>query len=384
MTERARVLLLITVYNGRDFVPRCIDSALHLAASDFDLDVLVLDDASPEPGWSEELAAFCAARGVGYYCTPRNLGIPRNVSLGLLAAVEGGYTHAVISNSDVIYASNAMAQLLACVESDPSIGSATAYSNNVSIYSIPNDDPDTHLADQGVVDWIGSALAGNYGGHAIDGPAGISFSMIIPTSVIREVGTMDPVYGRGYCEETDWSLRSKAHGYRITVAPGAFVYHQGGGSNHAAGLLQAGHTTVPTNERIIDLRYPLFRSDVAAFAASGILDELHTSSQRLILQQAGQQFGYVVHVGWLPRVPTAEVVKVMVDPGGSRPAIRVSFRGFNDTIDPGTDVAAAIRAYFGVEPAGLDLFAAGPHTQELRRAFATTVREAIVTYPERV
>ena len=37
-----------------------------------------------------------------------------------------------------------------------------------------------------------------------------------------------------------------------------------------------------------------------------------------------------------------------------------------------------------VEPAGLDLFAAGPHTQELRRAFATTVREAIVTYPERV
>lgn len=384
MTADARVLLLITVYNGRAFVPRCIESALHLQHDGFDLDILVLDDKSPEPGWSEELEQFCAERGVGYYCTPRNLGIPRNVSLGLYAAVEGGYTHAVISNSDVIYASNSMAQLLACAQSDAGIGSATAFSNNVSIYSIPNTDPDAHLADQSVVDWVGATLAGAYGDHAIDVPAGISFAMIIPTDVIRQVGAMDPVYGRGYCEETDWSLRSKAHGYRIALAPGAFVYHQGGGSNHAAGLLASGHTTVPANERIIDLRYPLFRTEVGAFASSGILDELHESSQRTILQQAGRQFGYVVHVGWLPRVVTAEIVKVMVDPGGSRPTIAVSFRGFRDEIDPGDDVAAAIREYFGCEPAGLDLFSAGPFSQELRAAFGSVASEAVASYPERV
>ncbi|MGE0308193.1 MAG: glycosyltransferase [Acidimicrobiia bacterium] len=384
MTSRARILHLITVYNGRRFVPRCIESALHLDAPDFDLDILVLDDASPEPGWSQELEAFCAERGVGYYCTPRNLGIPRNVSLGLLAAVEGGYTHAVISNSDVMYASNAMSMLLRTVESDPTIGSATAVSNNVSIYSIPNTDPDAHLADQGVVDWIGATLAGNYGGHAIDAPAGISFSMIIPTPVIHAVGTMDPVYGRGYCEETDWSLRSKAAGYRITLAPGAFVYHEGGGSNQEAGLVMAGHTTVPANERIIDMRYPLFRSEVNAFAASGILDELKESAQRVILREAGRQYGYTIHVGWLSRVTDAEVVKVMVDPGGGRPAVAVSFKGFTDSIPPGDDVAAAIRDYFGVEPSGLDLFASGPHSQHLRERFPDLVTGRTVGYPERV
>lgn len=384
MSTRARVLLLITVYNGRTFVPRCIESALRLQADDFDLDVLVLDDASPDPGFSAELEAFCAERGVGYYCTPRNLGIPRNVSLGLNVAVERGYTHAVISNSDVIYSRNAMAQLLASVQSDPKIGSVTAYSNNVSIYSIPNDDPDTHLADQDVVDWLGATLAGNYGAAAIDGPAGISFSMIIPTEVIRVVGTMDPVFGRGYCEETDWSLRSKAAGYRVTVAPGAFVYHQGGGSNHAAGLLQQGHTSVPANERIIDLRYPLFRSDVAAFAVSGVLDELHEGSQRAILQQAGRQFGYVVHCSWLPRVASPDVVKVLVDPARSKPVVTVSFRGFHDRIEVADGVAEGIRRYFGTEPAGLDLFSAGPNSQALAAAFSDVVRHVPAAYPERV
>jgi GT2 family glycosyltransferase len=384
MNERFRVLVLITVYNGRDFVRRCIESALHLQANSFDLDVLVLDDASPDPGWSNELADFCETMGVGYYCTPRNLGIPRNVSLGLRAAVEGNYSHAVISNSDVIYASNAVEQLLACVESDPQIGSATACSNNVSIYSIPNANPDLFLANQDVVDWIGATLAGNFGDTAIDIPAGISFSMMIPTRVIEAVGTMDPVFGRGYCEETDWSLRSKALGYRIALAPSSFVYHQGGGSNHAAGVLQAGQTTVPSNERIIDLRYPLFRSDVAAFVASGVLDQLHVSSQKVILQQAGKQFGYVVHVGWLPQIPAPDIVRVMVDPGSDQPTISVSFRGFHDEVAPGSDIAAAIRRYFGTEPLGLDLYTAGPGSQELRRAFPNCVRESLVTYPGRV
>jgi len=384
VTERRRILLLITVYNGRAFVPRCILSALHLDHSDFDLDVLVLDDASPEPGWSDELRQFCEVSDVGYYCTPRNLGIPRNVSLGLLAAVEGDYTHVVISNSDVIYAQNSMAQLLACLESDPKIGSATAFSTNVSIYSMPNTDPDVHLSDQSVVDWLGATLAGLYGDTAIDIPAGISFSMMIPIDVVTAVGVMDPVFGRGYCEETDWSLRSHQTGYRIALAPGAFVYHQGGGSNRDAGLLEDGHTSVPAHERIIDMRYPLFRSGVDAFNASGTLDELHTNSQSEVVRQAGRQFGYDVHVGWLQRIPAADVVRVMVAPSGQQPAVTAFFRGFTATIAATDDgIAKAIRAFFGREPSGLDLFSYGPYEQELKSAFPRGARVK-ASYPERV
>ena len=46
---KPRVLHVITVYNGRAFVPRAIESALRIDQSVADIDVLILDDASPEP-----------------------------------------------------------------------------------------------------------------------------------------------------------------------------------------------------------------------------------------------------------------------------------------------------------------------------------------------
>ena len=126
----------------------------------------------------------------------------------------------------------------------------------MSIYSLPNHDPDRFLSDQGVVNWISATLAGEFGNATIDVPAGISFCICMPVPVITEVGLMDPVFGRGYCEETDWSLRSAAAGYRVTLSPSAFVYHQGHGSTLAAGMVAGGHSTVPENEAVIDLRYP--------------------------------------------------------------------------------------------------------------------------------
>ena len=47
---RPRILLAVTFYNGRDFARRTFDSLAGLDRDGFELDVLVLDDCSPEPG----------------------------------------------------------------------------------------------------------------------------------------------------------------------------------------------------------------------------------------------------------------------------------------------------------------------------------------------
>ena len=52
----------------------------------------------------------------------------------------------------------------------------TAWSNNVSMYSMPNADPDRFLADQDRVDWLSDTLAEHYPDAAMDIPAGISFA----------------------------------------------------------------------------------------------------------------------------------------------------------------------------------------------------------------
>jgi GT2 family glycosyltransferase len=387
MKARPRILHCITVYNGRAFVPAAIESALRLDQTDAEIDILILDDASPEPGWSEELAAFCKARDVMYYRTPRNLGIPRNVSLGMLTAVKRGYDYVVISNSDVIYPSNLMSAMLPAAM-QPKVGSVTAWSNNVSIYSLPNVDPNAHLQSQGVVDWLHATLHGHFGDAVMDIPAGISFCILISTDVVRDVGIMDPCFGRGYCEETDWSLRSLAAGYRIALAPGTFVFHHGRGSNLDAGIVSPNATTVPGNEAIIDLRYPQFRMQVDSFVHSGILSTAHQDATKHIVRSAAAQFGYSLEIGRGAATDVSRAEKdvvVSVSPDGFSNKAVVLFRGFRLEVpfDP-QDPAASIAAYFGSSPTSASVFDRGLMSSRVEAALPDQVQKRLGNYPRNI
>ena len=385
-----RLLFCITVFNGQDVVPASLSSATHITSEHAEVDFLVLDDASPAEGFSDKIRALCASLNIQYYRSPRNLGIPRNVNLGLIRALDAGYDHVVIANSDVIFSVGLVDQLVKVAESDESIGSVTAWSNNASIYSLPNDDPDGNLAAQEVVDRIAASLIREFGSAAVDVPAGISFCILIPTRVLRVVGLMDPVFGRGYCEETDWSLRSRELGYRITLSPSSFSYHRGQGSTGDTGLLPAGHTTVPANERIIDLRYPLFRSQVEAFCSSEIRDLLWNSAYRRILTDAEREYGYEIDLGW-PRssADDGQGPRVTLEAIGGRLVPVGRYQGFRmelPTAGPAGDPVQSIVDFFGSKPRAARLSDHSRVTSEI----ADTLRglgvdvDTTVGYPSRV
>jgi GT2 family glycosyltransferase len=384
---RRRVLLAITAYNGRDFLERTLRSALRIDTTVADLEIVVFDDASPEEGFGEWLEGLCGSLGVGYYRTPRNLGIVRNVNLGLLYARDQEHDFVIISNSDVIYPENLLTGMIAVADSDETIGSVTAWSNNVSVYSLPNDQPDRLLADQETVDLVSHALNDHYGAAAVDVPAGISFCILIPQRVLHEVGLMDPVFGRGYCEETDWTLRSKARGYRVAMSPGVFVYHAGQGSTLAAGLISEGTTTVPANEAIIGMRYPLFRGQVQAFLNSSTLSELSLWGTSVILRKAARERGYRVDVGGLPRLNESDDdVRVTIDVTGVTGSPVARFRGFSASIEhPELRGLDAIVAFFeDQQPREVVMHDAGPARTELLRLAGGAPVVDHVAYPERV
>jgi hypothetical protein len=221
----------------------------------------------------------------------------------------------------------------------------------------------------------------------MDIPAGISFAMIVPTSVIEDVGVMDPVFGRGYCEETDWSLRSLIAGYRVVLAPGCFVYHAGRGSNLEAGLVSRDHTSVPHNEDILDMRYPLFRGQVRAFAASGLLAQAQLHGVAALMQRAGSTTGYTIDAGWLPPSQVDdELVRCTVAPDGLGDAISMEHLGFRHVIDDvdGFAVADTLREFFGGRaPSAVSLRDGGALSSTLQSQFAG-LSQRRGNYPSRV
>jgi hypothetical protein len=205
--------------------------------------------------------------------------------------------------------------------------------------------------------------------------------------VLHEVGLMDPVFGRGYCEETDWTLRSKARGYRVAMSPGVFVYHAGQGSTLAAGLISEGTTTVPANEAIIGMRYPLFRGQVQAFLNSSTLSELSLWGTSVILRKAARERGYRVDVGGLPRLNESDDdVRVTIDVTGVTGSPVARFRGFSASIEhPELRGLDAIVAFFeDQQPREVVMHDAGPARTELLRLAGGAPVVDHVAYPERV
>ncbi|WP_295838907.1 glycosyltransferase [uncultured Microbacterium sp.] len=342
-----RILLAVTFYNGREFAHRTLESISRLGHAGFELDVLVLDDCSPEPGFSEWLETVSHDFGATYYRSPRNVGIPRNVNIGLATAQRLGYDYVVVSNSDVIYARDAVEVLFDVITSAPNAASATAWSTNVDPYSLPNGS-DMFIETQEVTDAIGEALSARFDRQSLDIPAGISFAMIVPVTVLSRVGLMDPVFGRGYGEESDWSARATNAGFRHLLAQGAFVYHAGRGSTLAAGVVSQSDIADWSNQHIVNHRSPMFRWSVDGFLRSHVLEDAQIVAVRTLIEAAAQRWGYCVIDGARDWADLDEHVVSVAIRSQANELCTATWCGFTVEIDTDSiDVIGAIRDFFG-------------------------------------
>jgi GT2 family glycosyltransferase len=329
-----RYLLGVLVYNGMGVVERCLESAARIAGPN--VDVVVYDDCSPAEGWSRAVKEMCAILGIGYYRSPRNLGIPRNMSLVMKSGVELGYDVVGLINSDVVLPSNLIAAMDAVFDSATDIASITPWSNNVSVFSLPMGDATGALSGAAFVDRLSSALAGSTGGRTIDIPTGVGYCMMLDVRAIASVGLMDPIFGRGYCEEVDWCQRAVIAGRRQVLALGAYVFHEGGGTNRDEGLLAHGNTTVAEHEAIIRLRYPDYVDRVERFLASANLPELGRTELGHAFTALARSNGYRLQIG--SGIASNEQVIVALPPNDPHGPAVLSLNGIKTSVEPGAEL----------------------------------------------
>ena len=250
--------VIIPVYRGREATRRCIESVLANAqAAAFE--VVVVDDATPEPAIAADLDAWAAAGRLTLLRNASNQGFVRSVNRGM--GLHAG-RDVVLLNSDTEVANDWLDRLRAAAYSGP-VATVTPFSNNATICSYP-----FNGWTGGVPGTLGLAgldrlFAATLARRCVDIPTAVGFCMHIRRDALAALGLFDAErFGRGYGEENDFCLRAAKAGWRNVLAADVFVFHQGSVSFGAER-----EALTPGAARALLEVHPDYNDRVAAFLA---------------------------------------------------------------------------------------------------------------------
>ena len=221
--------VVVPVFNALAVTRQCL-AALDRCSPD--ARVIIVNDASTEPGLLPLLRDWVARHPDQHLIDlPQNRGFVHAANRGA-AEAEGDL---VLLNSDAEVTPGWLDALGRCLASDRAIATATPWSNNAEIVSLPefcqaNPVP----ADADV--WAAAVLATARGDYP-ELPTGVGFCMAIAGTAIQELGLFDEAaFGRGYGEENDFCFRARKAGWRNVLCEDAYVVHHGGQSFGPIGL----------------------------------------------------------------------------------------------------------------------------------------------------
>ncbi len=152
--------------------------------------------------------------------THANLGFSGGNNYGIRLALDKNVKFVWLLNNDTIVFKHTLREMVAVAEQNPSLGEI----GSVLYYA---DEPTKVQAwGGGKVDlWIGTS-------HHFHEPVSsdaldyiTAASVLIPTETFRQVGLFDERYFM-YWEDTDFSYRIRAAGWKLGVAPSATVLHK--------------------------------------------------------------------------------------------------------------------------------------------------------------
>lgn len=258
--------VVIPVYNAAQELEACLESVAATVGSE--TAVIVIDDASTDEGIVPLIERFVSAGGPRWRFVRQleNKGFVATANLGMRLS----FTDVVLLNSDTIVTPGWLERLAACLVSSDQIATATPWSNNGEITSIPNfcqaNPVPSNLDEvaQAIAD-AGSGLQGA-GGEAKypDLPTAVGFCMAISKRAIDSLGLFDEAqFGLGYGEENDFSLRARREGFRNVLCGDVYVAHLGGRSFGPLGL----KPDASSMQRLLE-RHPGYQDEVSAFIAA--------------------------------------------------------------------------------------------------------------------
>ena len=257
MTVTPRISVIVPVYRGAVETERCLASVRdHAASLTVPFELVIIDDASPEPAVRAELERFAAEPNSVEVTLLRN---PDNV--GFVASANRGIGHAdgdvVLLNADTVVTAGWL-DALADAARGEDVATVTPLTNFGSICTLPPPVVAAFGLDGPAprIDACAAFVREQSLGLRPEVITGVGFCLYVTREAIDRCGPLDErAFGRGYGEEVDFCLRATRVGFRHLVEDATYVHHWGGvsfGAERVAGLARG--------SAVVRERYPYFRA----------------------------------------------------------------------------------------------------------------------------
>lgn len=259
---RIPVAVIIPIYNAAQEAEECIRSVLKHTSDD--VQIIVINDASPDPKVKEMLSKFSGDANLQVSHNDVNLGFTRTVNLGISFA---GESDVVFLNSDTVVTPLWLRNLQLAAYSDDNVATATPFSNNAGAFSAPEVGKKNEIPDWLSLEEFARQVTRLSKRLYPNTPTGNGYCMYVRRAALDEVGLLDEVaFPRGYGEENDFCMRAGSVGWKHVIDDSTLIYHIRSISfgDEKTQLMKQGRA-------ILDSRYPHYTAEVREFLSNPLL-----------------------------------------------------------------------------------------------------------------
>lgn len=269
---KGKTSIIVPVYADWNSLSKCIDSLMLFAGDEL---IYLINDNGPEANFLEENIKnkVKGKSNFNYYRNEQNLGFIKTCNKAVFE-LDTTDNDILLLNSDTEVTEGFLEELRSVLYINEKHAACCPRSNNASLLSIPLFYKGDRSAIANESFELFSKLKTMLPRFSII-PTGVGFCMLIKRSIINNFGLFDEVYGKGYNEENDFSMRINQYGFTTVMANHAFVFHH---ESKSFGKSQR-ETLDKKNYKILKERYPYYSSIVDQY----IKHDIHVADNFSVL-----------------------------------------------------------------------------------------------------
>lgn len=230
--------IIVPIFNALDDLKKLIAS-IEKAKFAQTTQVVLIDDCSTDGEVWKYLEELSCSSKYKIIKNETNMGFVKTCNMGIKASTGD---IVVLLNSDTIIPYGFEAKIKHCFQSDTNIAIASPVASNSGFFNIPCDE----LQFYKIAKVVERIFCNKYPLFTPEG-----FCFCCRRQYLQNIGMLDEVYGKGYCEEDDLVMKAIIAGYKTVLINDLFVYHK----RHASFTLFGKQKLFEHNRRIFEQRY---------------------------------------------------------------------------------------------------------------------------------